>query len=120
MSKLESFTSESRRSSPGTTSPLLGFTIRTHMLTFYRSNSVTYFQVTNPHQAAFGTSNPHQALVEHSQTTLRRVVTEREVIAFEITGIVGDITDKWGVSIEGILINDITFSPDVAAFNRRT
>lgn len=42
-------------------------------------------------------------------------MTEREVIAFEIAEIVGDIADKWGVSIEGILIKDIIFSADVAA-----
>ncbi|EEB92331.1 hypothetical protein MPER_09177, partial [Moniliophthora perniciosa FA553] len=39
----------------------------------------------------------------------------REAIAFEIAEIVGDIADKWGVAIEGILIKDIVFSPEVAA-----
>ena len=62
--------------------------------------------------------------MERSQTTLRHVVgaravqsvvTEREAIAFEIAEIVGDVADKWGVSIEGILIKDIIFSPEVAA-----
>ena len=42
-------------------------------------------------------------------------MTEREAIAFEIAEIVGDVADKWGVSIEGILIKDIIFSPEVAA-----
>lgn len=42
-------------------------------------------------------------------------MTEREAIAFEIAEIVGDVADKWGVSIEGILVKDIIFSPDVAA-----
>ena len=65
-----------------------------------------------------------QALIERAQTTLRHVVgaravqsvvTEREAIAFEIAEIVGDIADKWGVSIEGILIKDIIFSAEVAA-----
>ena len=46
---------------------------------------------------------------------MQSVVTEREAIAFEIAEIVGDVADKWGVSIEGILIKDIIFSPDVAA-----
>jgi erythrocyte band 7 integral membrane protein len=35
---------------------------------------------------------------------VQSVVTEREAIAFEIAEIVGDVADKWGVSIEGILI----------------
>jgi regulator of protease activity HflC (stomatin/prohibitin superfamily) len=43
------------------------------------------------------------------------VVTEREAIAFEIAEIVGDVADKWGVAIEGILIKDIIFSAEVSA-----
>jgi erythrocyte band 7 integral membrane protein len=43
------------------------------------------------------------------------VVTEREAIAFEIAEIVGDIADKWGVAIEGILIKDIIFSAEISA-----
>lgn len=42
-------------------------------------------------------------------------MTEREAIAFEIAEIVGDVADKWGVAIEGILIKDIIFSPEVSA-----
>ena len=89
-----------------------------------RSDSVIYFQITNPYRAAFGISDLRQALIERAQTTLRHVVgarmvqsvvTEREAIAFEIAEIVGDVADKWGVAIEGILIKDIIFSPEVAA-----
>lgn len=88
------------------------------------SDSVIYFQINNPYRAAFNISDLRQALVERSQTTLRHVVgaravqsvvTEREAIAFEIAEIVGDVADKWGVSIEGILIKDIIFSPEVSA-----
>ena len=91
---------------------------------FASSDSVIYFQITNPYRAAFGISDLRQALIERAQTTLRHVVgaravqsvvTEREAIAFEIAEIVGDVADKWGVSIEGILIKDIIFSPEVAA-----
>ncbi|KAG6849387.1 hypothetical protein H0H93_008894 [Arthromyces matolae] len=87
-------------------------------------DSVIYFQIVNPYRAAFGISDLRQALVERAQTTLRHVVgaravqsvvTEREAIAFEIAEIVGDVADKWGVAIEGILIKDIIFSPEVAA-----
>ena len=46
---------------------------------------------------------------------MQSVVTEREAIAFEIAQIVGDVADKWGVAIEGILIKDIIFSPEVSA-----
>jgi len=87
-------------------------------------DSVIYFQITNPYRAAFGITDLRQALTERAQTTLRHVVgaravqsvvTEREAIAFEIAEIVGDVADKWGVAIEGILIKDIIFSPEVSA-----
>lgn len=87
-------------------------------------DSVIYYQITNPYRAAFGINDLRQALMERAQTTLRHVVgarlvqslvTEREAIAFEIAEIVGDIAEKWGVSIEGILIKDIVFSADVQA-----
>ncbi|KAH9854975.1 hypothetical protein C2E23DRAFT_883515 [Lenzites betulinus] len=87
-------------------------------------DSVIYFQITNPYRAAFGISDLRQALIERAQTTLRHVVgarmvqsvvTEREAMAFEIAEIVGDVADKWGVAIEGILIKDIIFSAEVSA-----
>ncbi|KZS91242.1 hypothetical protein SISNIDRAFT_456841 [Sistotremastrum niveocremeum HHB9708] len=87
-------------------------------------DSVIYFQVVSPYRAAFGITDLRQALIERAQTTLRHVVgaravqsvvTEREAIAFEIAEIVGDVAEKWGVAIEGILIKDIIFSADVAA-----
>jgi len=87
-------------------------------------DSVIYFQICNPYRAAFGISDLRQALVERAQTTLRHVVgaravqsvvTEREAIAFEIAEIVGDVADKWGVAIEGILIKDIIFSAEISA-----
>ena len=95
-----------------------------HSERLLRSDSVIYFQITNPYRAAFGISDLRQALIERAQTTLRHVVgarmvqsvvTEREAIAFEIAEIVGDVADKWGVAIEGILIKDIIFSPEVSA-----
>ncbi|CAE6497208.1 unnamed protein product [Rhizoctonia solani] len=86
--------------------------------------SVIYYQITSPYRAAFGIADLRQALIERSQTTLRHVVgarvvqsvvTERDAIALEIEEIVADVASKWGVAIEGILIKDITFPPDVAA-----
>ncbi|KAG9081425.1 hypothetical protein FRC07_014512 [Ceratobasidium sp. 392] len=86
--------------------------------------SVIYYQITNPYRAAFGIADLRQAVIERAQTTLRQVVgarvvqsvvTERDAIALEIEEIVADVAGKWGVAIEGILIKDITFPPDVAA-----
>jgi erythrocyte band 7 integral membrane protein len=86
-------------------------------------DSVIYFQITSPYRAAFGISDLRQALVERAQTTLRHVVgarpvqnvvTDRETIAFEISEIVGEIAEKWGVLVESILIKDIIFSHEVS------
>ncbi|KAF8309596.1 hypothetical protein DL93DRAFT_2170292 [Clavulina sp. PMI_390] len=87
-------------------------------------DSVIYFQIVNPYRAAFGIADLRQALVERAQTTLRHVVgartvqsvvVERETIALEIDSILSEVGDKWGVAIEGVLIKDIVFSPEVAA-----
>jgi len=87
-------------------------------------DSVIYFQIVNPYRAAFGITDLRQALVERAQTTLRHVVgartvqsvvVERETIALEIDSILSEVCDKWGVKIEGILIKDIIFSPEVSA-----
>ncbi|KAH9977845.1 hypothetical protein BGW80DRAFT_1284461 [Lactifluus volemus] len=73
------------------------------------------------------TTSTWKCLIERAMTTLRHVVgaravqsvvTEREAIAFEIAEIVGDVADKWGVAIEGILIKDIIFSPNAAQQKR--
>ncbi|KAJ6522864.1 hypothetical protein B0H19DRAFT_1202274 [Mycena capillaripes] len=87
-------------------------------------DSVVYYQINNPYRSAFGISDLRKALIERAQTTLRQVVgaravqsvvTERENIAFEIAEIVADVAEKWGVTIEGILVKDIIFSADVSA-----
>jgi len=87
-------------------------------------DSVIYFQITNPYRAAYGIADLRQALMERAQTTLRHVVgartvqtvvVEREAIALEIDSILSELGDKWGVSIEGILIKDVIFSPEVSA-----
>ena len=63
------------------------------------SDSVIYFQITNPYRAAFGITDLRQALVERAQTTLQHVVgaravhsvvTEHEAITFEMAEMVGD------------------------------
>lgn len=82
------------------------------------TSTPVYFQITNPYRAAFGITDLRQALMERAQTTLRHVVgaravqsvvTERDAIALEIEEIVGDVADKWGVAIEGILIKYVFF-----------
>jgi len=85
-------------------------------------DSVIYFHIVNPYKATFGITDVRMALIERAQTTLRQVVgsrvlqsviTEREAIALEIEEIVEGVSEKWGVSIESILIKDIIFSHEL-------
>ncbi|KAG0140738.1 hypothetical protein CROQUDRAFT_664826 [Cronartium quercuum f. sp. fusiforme G11] len=85
-------------------------------------DSVVYWHVTHPDKAAFAISDVKQALTEMAQTTLRSVVgsrslqsvvSERESIAIEIAEILENISEKWGIQVESILIKDIIFSHEL-------
>lgn len=110
------------RTSKCTLSQLL-FSSISRMLCIF-SDSVISFKICDPYQATFGITDLHRSLIERAQTTLRHVVgartvlsvvTGREGIAFEIAEIVGDIAENWGVVIEGVLIKDVIYDPEVFA-----
>ncbi|GAA5880291.1 hypothetical protein JCM8547_001690 [Rhodosporidiobolus lusitaniae] len=86
--------------------------------------SVIVYHIVNPYRAVFGISDVRGALIERAQTTLRDVVggrnlqallTEREAVAAEIEQVVESVADKWGVSVESILIKDILIPADIQA-----
>ncbi|GAA5918633.1 hypothetical protein JCM1841_002286 [Sporobolomyces salmonicolor] len=96
---------------------------------------IVYLPSVNPYRAAFAIQDVRLALIERAQTTLRDVVgarnlqsilTEREAVAAEIEQIVETVAEKWGVSVESILIKDILLPPELqsslssAAQARRT
>lgn len=75
--------------------------------------------VISPYRAAYGISGLQNSLIERAQTTLRQVVggkvlqsviSDREALAAEITEILEQIADKWGVSVESVLLKDIVSS----------
>ena len=85
-------------------------------------SSVIYYHVTSPYRAVFGVSNVRQALIERTQTTLRHVlgarvlqdaIERREEVAQSIREIIAEVSEGWGVSVEGILIKDILFSREL-------
>ncbi|EGG00511.1 uncharacterized protein MELLADRAFT_111742 [Melampsora larici-populina 98AG31] len=85
-------------------------------------DSVVYWHVTNPYKAAFAINDVKQALTEMAQTTLRSVVggrnlqsvvSERESLAIEIAEILENVSEKWGIQVESILIKDIIFSREL-------
>ncbi|GAA5826124.1 hypothetical protein JCM10212_004841 [Sporobolomyces blumeae] len=80
--------------------------------------------VINPYRAAFAIQDVRGALIERAQTTLRDVcgtrnlqnlLTDREGVAAEIAQIVEASAEKWGVSVESILIKDVVVPADVQA-----
>ena len=80
------------------------------------SDCVIYLQIREPYKATFLITDWQTSFMEHALTTLRHVVGarkaksivgEREAIAFEIAEIVGEVTEKWGVFIESVLIKEI-------------
>jgi regulator of protease activity HflC (stomatin/prohibitin superfamily) len=82
-------------------------------------DSVICWHVVSPYRAAYGINDVRGALIERAQTTMRQVVggrvlqtivTDREGLAAEIQEIVEVTAEKWGVSIESILLKDVTFS----------
>ncbi|PWN40079.1 hypothetical protein IE81DRAFT_338236 [Ceraceosorus guamensis] len=86
--------------------------------------AVCYWHVTSPYRAAFGVGDVRAALIERAQSTLRDVVgsrtlqaliTDREGVAVQVEEIVAGVAEKWGVSVEAILIRDLLFSKDLEA-----
>ena len=76
-------------------------------------DSVLYWHVSNPYLATFGISNVSNALIERAQTTLRDVVgsrnlqsviADRENVALQVEEIVENVAERWGVTVESILI----------------
>ncbi|KAL7420316.1 hypothetical protein Q5752_005285 [Cryptotrichosporon argae] len=85
-------------------------------------DSVICWHVISPHKAAFGIENVRLALMERAQTTLRQVVggrvlqsviSDREGLAQEVAEIIETTAEKWGVSVESILLKDINFSVEL-------
>ncbi|KAJ1667551.1 hypothetical protein IW140_002131 [Coemansia sp. RSA 1813] len=81
--------------------------------------AVLYWHITDPYLATYGVSNVRQALTERTQTTLRTVlggrdlqglIENRNTIASGITEIIDKPAREWGVTVESILIKDVTLS----------
>ncbi|KAJ2630232.1 hypothetical protein H4R22_002807 [Coemansia sp. RSA 1290] len=84
--------------------------------------AVLYWVVADPYLATYGVSNVKQALIERTQTTLRAVLGGRELqdlienrnsIASAITEIIDKPAKEWGVSVESILIKDVSMSKEL-------
>ncbi|KAL9935890.1 hypothetical protein V8E36_005467 [Tilletia maclaganii] len=80
------------------------------------------YHISNPLRATFSVANVHQALSERAQTTLRDVIgsrslqsilTDREAVAQQIATLVEKVSESWGVTVESLLLKDISLSHEL-------
>jgi regulator of protease activity HflC (stomatin/prohibitin superfamily) len=79
-------------------------------------NALLYFQVTDPVRALYEVQNLPDAIEKLTQTTLRNVIGEldldqtlssRDTINSKLRAILDDATDKWGVKVNRVELQDI-------------
>ena len=79
-------------------------------------NALLYFQVTDPVKAMYEIQNLPDAIEKLTQTTLRNVIgeleldktlTSRDTINSKLRDILDEATDKWGVKVNRVELQDI-------------
>lgn len=85
-------------------------------------DALLYFQVTDPMKAIYEVANLPDAIEKLTQTTLRNVIGEldfdeclisRDTINRKLRTILDEATDKWGVKVNRVELQDITPPEDV-------
>ena len=80
-------------------------------------NALLYFQIVDPMKAAYEIQNLPVAIEKLTQTTLRNVVgemeldetlTSRDTINSKLRNVLDDATNKWGVKVNRVELQDIT------------
>ena len=80
-------------------------------------NALLYFQITDPKKAVYEIDNLPNAIVKLTQTSLRNVIgeleldetlTSRDTINTKLQAILDDATNKWGVKVNRVELQDIT------------
>ena len=87
-------------------------------------NAVLYFQIFNPEKSVYGVENLYEAIEKLTQTTLRQLIgklelqetlTSRDKINTELRETIDSASDKWGVKVNRIELQDITPPADIQA-----
>ncbi len=85
-------------------------------------DALIYFQITDPMRAVYEIANLPDALEKLTQTTLRNVIgeldldhtlTSRDTINAKLRAILDEATDKWGVKVNRVELQDIVPPADV-------
>ncbi|MCM1153645.1 MAG: SPFH/Band 7/PHB domain protein [Muribaculum sp.] len=80
-------------------------------------NALIYFQITDPKKAVYEIDNLPNAIEKLTQTSLRNVIGEleldetlssRDTINARLQSILDDATNKWGVKVNRVELQDIT------------
>ncbi len=80
-------------------------------------NALLYFQITDPKKAVYEIDNLPNAIEKLTQTSLRNVIgeleldetlTSRDTINSKLQTILDDATNKWGVKVNRVELQDIT------------
>lgn len=87
-------------------------------------NAVLYFQIFNPEKSVYGVENLYEAIEKLTQTTLRQLIgklelqetlTSRDKINTELRETIDSASDKWGVKVNRIELQDIMPPRDIQA-----
>lgn len=82
-----------------------------------RINALLYFQIADPKKAVYEIDNLPNAIEKLTQTSLRNVIgeleldetlTSRDTINTKLQGILDEATNKWGVKVNRVELQDIT------------
>ena len=80
-------------------------------------NALLYFQTVDPFKAAYQISNLPNATAKLTQTTLRNIIgeleldqtlTSRDTINTKLRAVLDDATNKWGIKVNRVELQDIT------------
>jgi regulator of protease activity HflC (stomatin/prohibitin superfamily) len=80
-------------------------------------NALLYFQIVDPMKAIYEIDNLPNAIEKLTQTTLRNVIgeleldetlTSRDTINSKLRAVLDDATNKWGVKVNRVELQDIT------------
>jgi regulator of protease activity HflC (stomatin/prohibitin superfamily) len=87
-----------------------------------RINALIYFQITDPLRAVYEIASLPMAIEKLTQTTLRNVIGEleldqtlisRETINAKLRAILDEASNKWGVKVNRVELQDITPPPAI-------
>lgn len=79
-------------------------------------NALLYFQIVDPFKAVYEISNLPNAIEKLTQTTLRNIIgemeldqtlTSRDIINTRLRGVLDDATNKWGIKVNRVELQDI-------------